>query len=69
MYRVRRLKGCPRCGGDLFEEPVTERWEDIASYISCLQCGELRFEAMPPIVVKREELRGRPGRPRKVAAV
>jgi DNA-directed RNA polymerase subunit M/transcription elongation factor TFIIS len=35
LYMV-RLKGCRRCGGDLFLESDSE-----GVYISCLQCGAI----------------------------
>jgi hypothetical protein len=34
------LKGCPRCGGDLFEEHV-----DTVADIKCLQCSRILNEA------------------------
>jgi hypothetical protein len=69
MLALKRLKGCPRCGGDLFVEPGTTRLEARVVYISCLLCGELRCLEAPPPPINRAELRGRPGRPRKVVAV
>ena len=69
MLAVRRFRGCPQCGGDLFEEPGTSRLEAHVQYITCLQCGELRVIEAPPPRINREELRGRPGRPRKLMAV
>lgn len=38
------LKGCPRCGGDLF---VGE--QDGAWFESCLQCGFLREQIADPV--------------------
>jgi DNA-directed RNA polymerase subunit RPC12/RpoP len=34
MLHVVKIKGCKRCGGDLFLEHDTE-----GTYISCLQCS------------------------------
>jgi hypothetical protein len=69
MLAIRRFRGCPRCGGDLFEEPGTTRLESRVRYVSCLQCGELRCFELPSPPINRDELRGRPGRPRKHVAV
>ena len=31
-----QLKGCPRCGGDLYQE-----WDrQIGRFVACLQCGQ-----------------------------
>lgn len=32
-----KLKGCPRCGGDIFLDRDEYKW-----YEQCLQCGYLR---------------------------
>ncbi len=32
-----KLKGCPRCGGDIFLDRGEYKW-----YEQCLQCGYLR---------------------------
>lgn len=34
------LKGCPKCRGDLFEEPSIGL-SAVSRYISCLQCGHV----------------------------
>ncbi len=34
------LKGCPRCHGDLFEEPAVGPWAATRA-ITCLQCGHM----------------------------
>jgi DNA-directed RNA polymerase subunit RPC12/RpoP len=34
MLHVVKVKGCKRCGGDLFLERDSE-----GAYVSCLQCG------------------------------
>ena len=35
------LKGCPKCRGDLYEEPAIGAQSVAARYVSCLQCGYL----------------------------
>lgn len=35
------LKGCPRCRGDLFEEPALGIPILVTHYITCLQCGHV----------------------------
>ena len=62
----RRFGGCPRCGGDLLEEPGTERSDMYVRYISCLQCGELTCKEMPPVPRRLFVTGAKPGRPRKV---
>jgi hypothetical protein len=42
------LKGCPRCGGDLFEEHL----ESVAD-IKCLQCSRILNEAQRLLVLDR----------------
>ncbi len=39
------LKGCPKCHGDLYEEPAVGLHAAARRYISCLQCGHLLSEA------------------------
>jgi hypothetical protein len=63
-----RMKGCARCGGDLLEEAGIAAIESHVRSLSCLQCGELQFVDRPPRIVSVADLRGRPGRPRKVQA-
>ena len=44
------LKGCPRCRGDLFEEPAVGL-HPVSRSVSCLQCGHVltdREEASLP---------------------
>jgi DNA-directed RNA polymerase subunit RPC12/RpoP len=36
MLKVVKIKGCKRCGGDLFLERDSE-----GTYISCLQCSAI----------------------------
>jgi predicted nucleic-acid-binding Zn-ribbon protein len=33
------LKGCPKCRGDLYEEPAIGAHSVAVRYVSCLQCG------------------------------
>jgi hypothetical protein len=33
------LKGCPRCQGDLYEEPAVGAHSVAVRFVSCLQCG------------------------------
>jgi hypothetical protein len=55
MLNIVKLKGCRRCGGDLFLEKDSE-----GTYISCLQCGasSVRRETPPPLrrIRERKEL-------------
>jgi hypothetical protein len=69
MLAVNGFKGCRRCGGDLFEEPGLEQHDIHVRYVSCLQCGELHCIELPAQLPSLVQLRGRPGRPRKVRAV
>jgi hypothetical protein len=69
MLGACRFKGCPRCGGDLLDEPGLSQLEAGIRYVSCLQCGELRYVVLRQSLASREELRGKPGRPRKDLAV
>jgi hypothetical protein len=66
MSAVQRLKGCPRCSGDLFEEPGTTQDDRYTRYLCCLQCGELRA-LEPRISISAAARRARPGRPRRAA--
>jgi hypothetical protein len=38
------LKACPRCRGDLYEEPTVGATSLVGRYVSCLQCGYLLAE-------------------------
>ncbi|HYU17581.1 MAG TPA: hypothetical protein VEQ11_02695 [Chloroflexota bacterium] len=38
------LKGCPKCHGDLYEEPAIGLHAAAARYVSCLQCGHVLSE-------------------------
>jgi hypothetical protein len=38
------LKGCPKCQGDLFEEPAIGLHAVASRYVSCLQCGHVLTE-------------------------
>ena len=69
MLAVKKFKGCRRCGGDLLEEPGVTQMERQVRYVSCLLCGDLTFIVAASAPINREELRGRPGRPRKLVAV
>jgi hypothetical protein len=33
------LKGCPKCRGDLYEEPAVGARSTTSRYVGCLQCG------------------------------
>lgn len=55
------LKGCPRCGGDLYDE-----WEPEGQVSCCLQCGWRRYPVTQTGIVERPRRRGRP---RRVAAL
>lgn len=33
------LKECPKCLGDLYEEPAIGRHYVVSHYLTCLQCG------------------------------
>ena len=57
-----KLKGCPRCGGDLREER-----DKYGAYDICLQCGFHQSDSAdlsPPVL----PLVSRRGRPRKVVS-
>ena len=50
-----KLRGCPKCGGDVFLEKDTSGW-----YERCLQCGYNRdmgvvFEVKPQSSGKKKE--------------
>jgi DNA-directed RNA polymerase subunit RPC12/RpoP len=47
MLHVVKIKGCKRCGGDLFLERDTE-----GAYISCLQCSAVYARRLKPPVPK-----------------
>ena len=49
-----RLRGCPRCCGDLFPEYESPGWS-----LSCLQCGYTRW--LEPVGVPAEEADKVPG--------
>ena len=51
------LKGCKKCGGDLYLEK-----DKFGSYVSCLQCGAIRldFEEARPVSVGGNLLERRP---------
>jgi predicted nucleic-acid-binding Zn-ribbon protein len=38
------LKGCPKCRGDLFEEPAVGAQSVAVRFITCLQCGHTLSE-------------------------
>jgi DNA-directed RNA polymerase subunit RPC12/RpoP len=47
MLHVVKIKGCKRCGGDLFLERDSE-----GAYISCLQCSAVYVKILKPPVSK-----------------
>ncbi len=47
MLNIVKIKGCKRCGGDLFVERDSE-----GTYISCLQCSATYIQSLPPLVKK-----------------
>ncbi len=51
-----KLKGCPRCGGDVF----LDRDEENRWYEQCLQCG--CFNELKDIAKTKEQLIGELGR-------
>ena len=51
------LKGCPRCGGDLYDEGEPE-----GEVACCLQCGWRRYPLGNVGVAERPRRRGRPRR-------
>ena len=67
MLAIHGPERCHRCGGDMLEELSIDKHDDYLSHLSCLQCGELRFRELPPLTLDPNQLRGRPGRPRKLA--
>ena len=50
-------------------EPGTTQAERNVQYVTCLQCGEVRYLLPAPEPINREEIKGKPGRPRKLLAV
>lgn len=44
MLNIVKLKGCKRCGGDLFVERDSE-----GTYISCLQCSATYVQPLVPL--------------------
>lgn len=44
MLHVVKIKGCKRCGGDLFLERDSE-----GTYISCLQCSAVYMKRLEPL--------------------
>ena len=46
------LKGCPKCKGDLYEEPAVGLHAAARRYVSCLQCGHLLSEAEETLLDK-----------------
>lgn len=58
------LKGCPKCRGDLYEEPAIGARSVASRYISCLQCGhtlsdqeELALRPPGPQLLPRPKIR------------
>lgn len=52
MYRkYLRLKGCPRCGGDVL---IDKAYEDIDEV--CIQCGYRNYLKTPDETVKSKKL-------------
>jgi predicted nucleic acid-binding Zn-ribbon protein len=50
MLNIIKLKGCKKCGGDLFLEKDVD-----GSYVSCLQCGAMYVRnVIPPFRRIRE---------------
>jgi len=47
MLHMVKLKGCKRCGGDLFLERDSE-----GTYISCLQCSAAYVKRLEPSLPK-----------------
>jgi DNA-directed RNA polymerase subunit RPC12/RpoP len=47
MLSIVKLKGCKRCGGDLFLERDSE-----GVYISCLQCSAVYVQRLLPPIKK-----------------
>jgi DNA-directed RNA polymerase subunit RPC12/RpoP len=55
MLHVVKIKGCKRCGGDLFLERDSE-----GTYISCLQCSAVYSKRLAPPKLKLAKLYARP---------
>jgi DNA-directed RNA polymerase subunit RPC12/RpoP len=55
MLHVVKIKGCKRCGGDLFLERDSEE-----TYISCLQCSAVYSKRLAPPKLKLAKLYARP---------
>jgi DNA-directed RNA polymerase subunit RPC12/RpoP len=55
MLHVVKIKGCKRCGGDLFLERDSE-----GTYISCLQCSAVYSKRLVPLKLKLAKLYARP---------
>jgi hypothetical protein len=49
---VVKIKGCKRCGGDLF----LERDPD-GTYITCLQCSAIYIKRLTPAVIPKSKPR------------
>jgi len=47
-----RLKGCPRCNGDLFFD-----WDFYGWYEQCIQCGHMRYLEASSEAEKRQRTR------------
>ena len=47
------LKGCPRCGGDLFEEAALGAEAYGRRFVSCLQCGHTLSEEQEDILARK----------------
>lgn len=47
MLHIVKIKGCKRCGGDLFLER-----DSVETYISCLQCSAVYARRLTPPVPK-----------------
>jgi DNA-directed RNA polymerase subunit RPC12/RpoP len=47
MLHIVKIKGCKRCGGDLFLERDYE-----GTYISCLQCSASYVKRLVPTIQK-----------------
>ncbi|MBI4495248.1 MAG: hypothetical protein HY690_20935 [Chloroflexi bacterium] len=48
------LKSCPRCRGDLYEEPAVGRHHFASYYITCLQCGHVLTDAQESLLTGRQ---------------
>jgi len=47
MLNIVKVKGCKRCGGDLFLERDSE-----GVYLTCLQCSAIYAKRLVPLVKK-----------------